>query len=45
VASSVDDGISRLLSGLPPGGDAYILPTYTAMLQIRRALRRRQDAV
>jgi UDP-N-acetylmuramyl tripeptide synthase len=44
VASSVDDGISRLLSGLPPGGDAYILPTYTAMLQIRRALRRRQDA-
>lgn len=45
VASSVDDGISRLLSGLPPGGDAYILPTYTAMLQIRRALRRRQEAV
>jgi UDP-N-acetylmuramyl tripeptide synthase len=44
VASSVDDGISRLLAGLPPGEDAYILPTYTAMLQIRRALHRRQDA-
>ena len=44
VASSVDDGISRLLSGLPPGEDAYILPTYTAMLQIRRALHRRQEA-
>lgn len=44
VASSVDDGISRLLAGLPPGGNAYILPTYTAMLQVRRALRGRQDA-
>jgi UDP-N-acetylmuramyl tripeptide synthase len=44
VASSVDDGISRLLAGLPPGGNAYILPTYTAMLQVRRALRTRQDA-
>ncbi|GAA2800601.1 MurT ligase domain-containing protein [Kribbella solani] len=41
VASSVDDGISRLLAGVPRGGDAYILPTYTAMLQIRKALRRR----
>ncbi|MFD7159709.1 MurT ligase domain-containing protein [Kribbella sp. NPDC059898] len=44
VASSVDDGISRLLAGLPPGGDGYILPTYTAMLQVRRALRSRQEA-
>lgn len=47
VATSFDDGITRLLSGLPPGGNAYILPTYTAMLQIRRALGRRvhlQDA-
>lgn len=44
VASSVDDGISRLLAGLPPGGDGYILPTYTAMLQVRRALHSRQAA-
>ncbi|MGZ0148557.1 MurT ligase domain-containing protein [Kribbella sp. WER1] len=44
VASSVDDGITRLLSGLPPGGHGYILPTYTAMLQVRRALRSRQEA-
>ncbi|GAA1600990.1 MurT ligase domain-containing protein [Kribbella hippodromi] len=43
VASSVDDGITRLLAGVPRGGDAYILPTYTAMLQIRKALRRRVD--
>lgn len=40
VAASFDDGIASLLTGLPPGGDAYILPTYTAMLQIRKVLGR-----
>ncbi|MFF0345052.1 MurT ligase domain-containing protein [Kribbella sp. NPDC004875] len=44
VARSLDDGITRLLSGLPPDGQAFVLPTYTAMLQIRRALGRRAAA-
>jgi UDP-N-acetylmuramyl tripeptide synthase len=41
VATSLDDAITELVRETPLGGGAYILPTYTAMLQIRKLLAKR----
>jgi lipid II isoglutaminyl synthase (glutamine-hydrolysing) len=41
VAMNMEDAIARLIRDTPPGDSAYILPTYTAMLQIRKLLARR----
>jgi UDP-N-acetylmuramyl tripeptide synthase len=41
VATSLEDAVTELVRDTPPGGGAYILPTYTAMLQIRKLLARR----
>jgi hypothetical protein len=41
VAKSMEDAIAKLLRDTPPGEGAYILPTYTAMLQIRKLLAKR----
>jgi UDP-N-acetylmuramyl tripeptide synthase len=41
VSTSLDDAITELVQETPPGGGAYILPTYTAMLQIRKLLAKR----
>ena len=38
VASSFDHALVRLLAATPEGGTSYILPTYTAMLEIRAIL-------
>jgi UDP-N-acetylmuramyl tripeptide synthase len=37
-ASSLKDAIDKILAATPEGGTGYILPTYTAMLQIRALL-------
>jgi UDP-N-acetylmuramyl tripeptide synthase len=41
VAKSMEDAIAQLVRDTPPGESAYILPTYTAMLQIRKLLAKR----
>jgi UDP-N-acetylmuramyl tripeptide synthase len=41
VATSLDEAITELVADTPPGDGAYILPTYTAMLQIRKLLAKR----
>jgi UDP-N-acetylmuramyl tripeptide synthase len=41
VAKSMEDAIAKLVRDTPPGEGAYILPTYTAMLQIRKLLAKR----
>ncbi|MDX6250920.1 MAG: hypothetical protein QOF10_4280 [Kribbellaceae bacterium] len=41
VATSLEDAVTELVRDTPPGDGAYILPTYTAMLQIRKLLARR----
>jgi UDP-N-acetylmuramyl tripeptide synthase len=41
VATSLDEAITELVAETPPGDGAYILPTYTAMLQIRKLLAKR----
>ncbi len=38
IAGSFDDGLARLLAATPEGGTSFILPTYTAMLEIRELL-------
>lgn len=38
---SVEAGIEALVAATPVGGTAYILPTYTAMLEVRKLLARR----
>jgi lipid II isoglutaminyl synthase (glutamine-hydrolysing) len=38
---SVAEGLDAGLSGLPPGGTLYVLPTYTAMLDLRRLVGQR----
>jgi lipid II isoglutaminyl synthase (glutamine-hydrolysing) len=40
-AASLEAGIDELLAATPEGGTAYILPTYTAMLEVRKLLKRR----
>jgi UDP-N-acetylmuramyl tripeptide synthase len=40
VATTLEDAVTELVRATPPGGGAYILPTYTAMLQIRKVLAR-----
>jgi len=37
-AESFEDAITKLVQATPKGGTAYVLPTYTAMLEIRRLL-------
>ncbi len=37
-ADTMSDGIDALIAATPKGETAYILPTYTAMLEIRRLL-------
>jgi hypothetical protein len=41
VAMNMEDAIAKLIRDTPPGDSAYILPTYTAMLQIRKLLAKR----
>jgi len=41
AADSVEAGIGALVAATPVGGTAYILPTYTAMLEVRKLLGRR----
>jgi len=36
-----EDAIQRLLEMVPEGGTGYILPTYTAMLQVRKLIEKR----
>ncbi len=36
--TELEDGIWQLIEGTPEGGTAYILPTYTAMVAIRKVL-------
>jgi UDP-N-acetylmuramyl tripeptide synthase len=35
------DAVGRALDATPPGGTLYIVPTYTAMLEVRALLARR----
>jgi UDP-N-acetylmuramyl tripeptide synthase len=42
-AEDIDAGIDALVAATPVGGTAYILPTYTAMLEVRKALGRRTN--
>ncbi len=37
-AASVADGVAKLLENTPEGGVAFVLPTYTAMLELRKYL-------
>ncbi len=37
-ADSVAEGIAAVLAATPVGGTAYVLPTYTAMLEVRKVL-------
>lgn len=39
VQEDLMDGVDRLLEQVPEGGSAYILPTYTAMLELRNRLK------
>ena len=41
MATSMEDAVAELIRATPPGDSAYILPTYTAMLQIRKLLAKR----
>ncbi|HVQ43581.1 MAG TPA: MurT ligase domain-containing protein [Candidatus Saccharimonadia bacterium] len=41
TAASVGEGIEALVAATPAGETAYILPTYTAMLEVRKLLARR----
>jgi UDP-N-acetylmuramyl tripeptide synthase len=38
VAKSVEDGLEQLVKHTPEGGTAFILPSYTAMLEVRKLL-------
>jgi UDP-N-acetylmuramyl tripeptide synthase len=38
VYDSASEGLTECLKKLPDGGTLYVLPTYTAMLELRRAL-------
>jgi UDP-N-acetylmuramyl tripeptide synthase len=38
VAKSVEDGLDQLIRHTPVGGTAFILPSYTAMLEVRKVL-------
>jgi UDP-N-acetylmuramyl tripeptide synthase len=40
-ALTLEEGIDALIDATPQGGTAYILPTYTAMLEIRKILGRK----
>ncbi len=39
-ARSVEEGLRLLVAETPVGGSAYILPTYTAMIEVRKHLAR-----
>jgi UDP-N-acetylmuramyl tripeptide synthase len=41
VEPSVERAVDMALAGLPPGATLYLLPTYTAMLELREELARR----
>ncbi len=41
LAGSVGQALSDGLDAVPDGGTLYVLPTYTAMLELRRELKRR----
>jgi UDP-N-acetylmuramyl tripeptide synthase len=47
IPSTVEDdterAIAQLVDSTPPGETAYLLPTYTAMLEVRRLLGRHQE--
>jgi UDP-N-acetylmuramyl tripeptide synthase len=43
VMDGFEKAIERLVKDTPEGGTAYILPTYTAMLQIRKLLAKRSQ--
>ena len=43
VEDDLERALARLIDATPVGGTAYVLPTYTAMLDVRRLLGRRQD--
>lgn len=38
LADGLEAGVKRLLEMTPEGGTAYVLPSYTAMLEVRRVL-------
>ena len=44
-AASLAEGIDALLAATPKGETAYVLPTYTAMLEIRKVLKRRSKTM
>ena len=41
VHSTVGDAVDAMLAALPDGAAAFVLPTYTAMLELRSELVRR----
>ncbi len=41
LSSDLRAGLDEFVASLPPGGSAYVLPTYTAMLELRRTLAER----
>jgi lipid II isoglutaminyl synthase (glutamine-hydrolysing) len=41
VVPSLEDALDRGLASTPPGGELVVLPTYTAMLALRRIVARR----
>jgi len=41
LSSDLADGLDAFLASVPEGGSAYVLPTYTAMLDLRRTLTER----
>ncbi len=40
---NLGEGLETLLEAIPPGGSGYILPTYTAMIAIRKELAKRTE--
>jgi UDP-N-acetylmuramyl tripeptide synthase len=44
VVSSIRDALDEALRRTPPGGELFVIPTYTAMLEVRELLARRSGA-
>ncbi len=38
VIPSIPDALARALAATPEGGELYVIPTYTAMLEVRELL-------
>jgi len=41
LSSDLREGLDAFVASVPEGSSAYVLPTYTAMLELRRTLAER----